>query len=50
MKSCHYSNTPRPLTSDTSYSGWTEIFGKISSKDEMNNNVKEIEVFTYKFD
>ena len=48
MKSCHYSNTPRPLTSDTSISGWTEeIFGKIPSKDEMNNNVKEIEVFTY---
>ena len=50
MKNCHYSNTPRPLTSDTSYFGLTEIFGKISSKDSMDNNVKEIEVFTYKFE
>ena len=50
MKNCHYSNTPRPLTSDTSYSGWKEIFGKITSKVSMDNNVKEIEVFTYKFD
>ena len=50
MKNCHYSNTPRPLTNDTSYFGLTEIFGKISSKDSMDNNVKEIEVFTYKFE
>jgi len=50
MKNCHYSNTPRPLTSDTYCSGWEEIFGKISSEISMDNNVKEIEVFTYKFD
>lgn len=50
MKNCHYSNTPRPLTSDTYCSGWGEIFGKISSEISMDNNVKEIEVFTYKFD
>lgn len=50
MKNCHYSNTPRPLTSDTYCNGWEEIFGKISSEISMDNNVKEIEVFTYKFD
>ena len=50
MKNCHYSNTPRPLTSDTYCSGWEEIFGKISSEISKDNNVKEIEVFTYKFD
>ena len=50
MKSCHYSNTPRPLTSDTYHSGWEEIFGKITKDDNMDNNVKEIEVFTYKFE
>ena len=50
MKSCFYSNTPKQLSSNTSYYGYTEVFGKIISKKNMENNVKEIEVFTYKLE
>lgn len=50
MKNCYYSGNPTQLTGNMNYCGFENIFGKIDGKDPKEFEVKEIEVFTFRFE